>query len=301
MILGPKQCIPALAAARMQRWALLLAAYTYDICFRPTQSHGNADALSRLPVKANQTIGNPLDPTVFNIAQLQVLPISAADLMAVTRSDPILSKVLRYLRKGWPEQIPDTLLPYWRKRNELTLEEDSILWGIRVVVPKKLREWFLDELHLSHPGVVRMKALAHSHVWWPELDRHLEDRVKSCMACQSVKQAPPKAPLHPWAWPTAPWKRIHVDFAGPIMGKMLFVITDTHSKWPEVCVMSTTTSAKTIVVLRDLCARYGLPNQLVSDNGPQFTSDEFRQFCQSNGVKHIGLQVTEQPSDSSVQ
>ena len=117
-----------------------------------------------------------------------------------------------------------------------------------------------------------MKALARSHVWWPELDRHLEDRVKSCTACQSVKQAPPKAPLHPWAWPTAPWKRIHVDFAGPIMGKMLFVITDAHSKWPEVCVMSTTTSAKTIVV---------------SDNGPQFTSDEFRQFCQSNGVKHI--------------
>ena len=136
-ILGPKQGIPALAAARMQRWALLLAAYTYDICFRPTQSHGNADALSRLPVKAKQTTGNPADPTVFNIAQLQVLPISAADLMAATRSDPILSKVLRYLRKGWPEQIPNALLPYWRKRNELTLEEDSILWGIRVVVPKK--------------------------------------------------------------------------------------------------------------------------------------------------------------------
>ena len=91
-----------------------------------------------------------------------------------------------------------------------------------MVVPKKLRERFLDELHLSHPGVVRMKALAHSHIWWPELDRHLEDRVKSCMACQSVKQAPPKAP----------WKRIHVDFAGPIMGKMLFVTTDAHSKWP---------------------------------------------------------------------
>ena len=195
-ILGPKQGIPALAAARMQRWALLLAAYTYDICFRPTQSHGNADALSRLPVKAKQTTGNPADPTVFNITQLQVLPISAADLMAATRSDPILSKVLRYLRKGWPEQIPDALLPYWRKRNELTLEEDSILWGIRVVVPKKLRERVLDELHLSHPGVVRMKALARSHIWWPELDRHLEDRVKSCTACQSVKQAPPKAPLH---------------------------------------------------------------------------------------------------------
>ena len=74
-----------------------------------------------------------------------------------------------------------------------------------------------------------MKALAHSHVWWPELDREVEDRVKACMSCQAVKHAPAKAPLHPWAWPTAPWECIRVDFAGPVAGRMPFIAVDAHS------------------------------------------------------------------------
>ena len=68
---------------------------------------------------------------------------------------------------------------------------------------------------------------------------------------------------------------------------MLLIIVDAHSKWPEVCVMDSTTSAKTIVALREVFARFGLPKQLVSDNGPQFTSVEFNQFLKTNGVKHI--------------
>ena len=71
------------------------------------------------------------------------------------------------------------------------------------------------------------------------------------------------------------------------MGKMLFVVTDARPKWPEVCVMDSTTSSKTITVLREMFARYGLPRQLVSDNGPQFTLSEFKQFLRCNGVKHI--------------
>ena len=96
-----------------------------------------------------------------------------------------------------------------------------------------------------------------------------------------------KAPLHPWAWPTLPWQRIHVDFAGPVRGKMLLIIIDAHSKWPEVYTMSSTTASKTIAKLRDAFARFGLPEQLVSDNGPQFVSEELEFFLRRNGVKHI--------------
>ena len=92
--------------------------------------------------------------------------------------------------------------------------------------------------------------------------------VKGCCACQEVKQAPPVAPLHPWIWPSQPWKHIHVDFAGPFMGGSYLIVVDAHSKWPEVHHMSTTTKTKTIQVLRSLSARYGIPEQLVSDNGP---------------------------------
>ena len=132
-----------------------------------------------------------------------------------------------------------------------------------------------------------MKALAHSHVWWPELDREVEDRVKACMSCQAVKHAPAKAPLHPWAWTTAPWERIHVDFAGPVAGRMLFIAVDAHSKWPEVCVMNSTTAGRTVAVLREMFARNGILCQVVFDNGPQFISEEFQHFLTSNRVKHL--------------
>ena len=102
-----------------------------------------------------------------------------------------------------------------------------------------------------------------------------------------VKNLPAKAPLHPWARPTVPWERIHVDYVGPILKKMLLVAVDAHFKWPEVCVMTSTTSANTISALREMFARLGIPRQLVSDNGPQFTSEEFVHFMRANGVKHI--------------
>ena len=136
-----------------------------------------------------------------------------------------------------------------------------------------------------------MKALARSHVWWPNVDQQIEERVKSCAACQANKNTPPKAPLHPWAWPTAPWLRVHVDFAGPIWGKMLMVVTDAHSKWPEVIVMTSTTAGRTIAELRNLFARYGIPEQVVTDNGPQFASEEFGEFMRMNGVKRALLPV----------
>ena len=95
-----------------------------------------------------------------------------------------------------------------------------------------------------------MKALARSYVWWPELDKEVEVCPKACSACQTNKHAPAEAPLHPWSWATALWERIHIDYAGPVAGKMLLVVTDAHSKWPEVVVMDSTTSSKAIAVLR---------------------------------------------------
>ena len=104
-----------------------------------------------------------------------LLPVCSSELMAATCTDPQLSKILQYVRKGWPEKILDTLRPFWQRRSELTVEGDSVLWGVCVVIPTKLRHRVLEELHRGHPGVVRMKALARSHVWWPELDRDVEN------------------------------------------------------------------------------------------------------------------------------
>ena len=80
---------------------------------------------------------------------------------------------------------------------------------------------------------------------------------------------------------------MHVDFAGPFLDKMFLVVVDAHSKWPEVIQMPLTTSLKTIEPLRTLFTKYRLPEQLVSDNRPQFTSEEFANFIKANGIKHI--------------
>ena len=195
MILGPKNNIPPLAAARMQRWALLLSAYMYDIQFKPTGLHGNADGLSRLPLSATTPVDESTDASIFNIMQLEALPVQSSDIRKATQSDQILSKVLHSLHHGWPTEVHGPLIPFWKRRYEMSVEDDCILWGMRVVVPSKLRNQVLSELHRGHPGIVRMKALARSYVWWPDLDHQIKESAKSCSACQANKHAPAKAPL----------------------------------------------------------------------------------------------------------
>jgi transposase InsO family protein len=132
-----------------------------------------------------------------------------------------------------------------------------------------------------------MKTLARSHAWWPGIDHDIELLAKSCVGCQAVKSATQAAPIHPWEWPSRPWERIHIDFAGPFLNSMFLVIVDAYSKWPEVIPMKTTTSSQTVDVLRSVFARNGIPSQIVSDNGPQFTSEEFANFTRGNGIRHI--------------
>ena len=94
-ILGPKKGIPLMAAAHLQRWAIILASYQYDIEFKLTKAHANADGLSRLPWSTNTT-ASLSDPEIFNISQIEALPVTGVQLQDATRTDPVLSKVLRY-------------------------------------------------------------------------------------------------------------------------------------------------------------------------------------------------------------
>ena len=147
------------------------------------------------------------------------------------------------------------------------------------MIPPKLQSYVLEELHVSHLGMVRMKTLAKKHLWWPNLDKELEELVQNCHAYQANQQKPATAPLYPWSWPTGAWQQIHIDFARLFSGNMFFLVLDAYSKWLEIFLMPTTTSNKTIETFKSLLARYGLPEQIVSDNGPQFTSNEFKWFC----------------------
>ena len=153
--------------------------------------------------------------------------------------------------------------------------------------PIKYQIQVLNELHSGHLGVVKMKALARSYVWWPGMDKAIEQMTKECKGCQLAQKNAETAPLHLWEWPARPWQQIHVDFAGPFLGEMFLVVVDAHSKWPEVVKMNSTTATKTVEELRELFTTHGLPEQLVSDNAPQFVAEEFRSFMRSNDIKHI--------------
>ena len=138
-ILGPTQGIPSLAAARFQRWAIQLAGYSYQIRFRPTNQHCNADGLSRLPLKDKSPIGNPPDPMIFNVSQVDALPVTVKKLQTATCNDPILGKVLNYVRRKWSHHTNKCLQPYEKINQELTTEAYCLLRGTRVIVPLKLR------------------------------------------------------------------------------------------------------------------------------------------------------------------
>ena len=285
-ILGPTKGVPSVAAVQMHRWALLLAAYNYNIEFRPTTTHCNADALSRLPLPDDGK-QRPSETGMYHVRQIESLPIMSQAVRKATQRDPTLSKVEEYVLKGWPEEVPNTLLTYRNKQVELSVEQGCLLWGGRVIIPQSLKQKILANLHREHLGISKMKTLARSHIWWRGLDYDLEVLVKNCAACAAVKQAPPKAPLLPWTWPSRPWQRVHIDFAGPFVEKMFLIVVDAYSKWGEVIIMNQTTAAKTISTLRQLFVSHGIPEQIVSDNGPQFVSSDFTEFLKLNGVRHI--------------
>ncbi|PFX11662.1 Uncharacterized protein K02A2.6 [Stylophora pistillata] len=148
------------------------------------------------------------------------------------------------------------------RKDELTLQDGCLLWGSRVIIPPKYRTQLLEQLHEGHPGIVRMKALARSYIWWPGMDKEVEQTAKGCTGCQLTQKNPKTAPLHTWEWPARPWQRIHIDFSGPFLGTMFLIVVDSHSKWPEVIAMTTTNAARTIEELRKLFATNGLPEQL---------------------------------------
>ena len=158
-ILRPKKAVPTLAAVRMQRWALILTAYDYELEFRVTQDHANADMLSRLPLET------ATEEPVFHTTVSEELPVMAEQIVELTRKDPVLSKVWTDTLNRWPNHVNGAeLQPYFKRKQELSVEGGVVLWGLRVVIPTPLKQRILGELHEEHLGMFRMKALARNYV-----------------------------------------------------------------------------------------------------------------------------------------
>ena len=266
---------------------LTLASYKYSLVFRTSTANGNADALSRLPFpQAPKQV--PIPPEVVLLMEhLEMAPVTAVDIKRETAQSPLLASILQKVLTGWTYDCDRAdLKPFRSRRMELSAQQGCILWGSRVVVPASLRTATLQLLHDSNPGISRMKSLGRMFVWWPGFDQDVEEVVQQCATCQRSHVVPAQAPLHPWEWPAHPWSRLHVDYAGPYLGHR-FLGIDAHSKWLEVCPMTSTTAVAMVERLRSVFAQFGIPDMVVTDNRTNFVSAEFQQFMYRNGVRHV--------------
>lgn len=286
-LLSPSTPVSTHTASRIQRWSLTLGAYDFSWEYRPGHKNADADFFSRFPAShgPDKVVPVPGD-TVLLLSWLDSLPVTSRDVKRATHTDPILAQVLRWTMLGWPSSTPRDFAVYFQRRLELSAEDGCLLWGARVVIPVSLRAAILDCLHDGHPGIVQAKSFARSYVWWPGLDADLERACRNCQQCQAVAHKPAAAPSHAWEWPQEPWSRLHVDYAGPFMGKMWLVVVDAHSKWLEVLPTNSTSTESTISRLRPLFAAEGIPNVIVTDNATSFTGDAFQRFCAINGITH---------------
>ena len=211
-------------ASRLQRYALFLAGYDYQIEYKNITGHGNANGLSRLPFKTEERAKEVVDPVNgFNMIQFEPLPITVDNVWRETQRDPILSQVHEMVTKGCLSSHVPVLDPFYACKNEITVHSGCWMWGVRVIVPLKRRPQVYEELHKGHLGVVKMKALARSYIWWPGIDKEIEETAKTCSGCQPMQAEPITAPVNPWKWSSPPWQRIHTDFAGPFLGCMFSV------------------------------------------------------------------------------
>ena len=265
----------------------MLSGYNYRLRYRKGKDHGNADGVSRVPLLAIESEVSDIANEI-NMVSLDHSPVTCKEVKNATEKDVVLSRVSDFVLHGWPDEMEVDIgfVPYHRRKEELAVESGCVLWGSRVVIPEKLRDQVLQELHEGHIGMVRMKMLSRAFVWWPELDKDIEEACAGCEQC-IMHQNNPSQTVHPWEPASKPWERLHIDYAGPYLGRMFLVLVDTFSKWLEVFSVPSASSLCTIEKLRVAFAAHGLPEVIVSDNGSAFTSDEFGEFVKRNGITHI--------------
>ena len=282
--------------ARIQRWLLRLQRYSFTVEYRPGH-HNPADYLSRhpLPVKRLHLSTNAVEDYVLFVRDNAFPAISVEDVAEHTRQDVDLQCVVAAVRGElqWNDVLanPSTVVRALASvRHELTVSPGAtcLLRRTALVLPASLQRRAVQVAHEGHLGIVKTKNLLRESVWFPRLDRLVEEEIGSCTLCQAATyHSLPRPPLEMTELPQGPWKNISADFVGPFpSGDSLLVVTDEYSRYPVVQVIRTTSAKAIIPKLAEIFSMLGLPDELKSDNGPPFNSRELADFAKRMGFKH---------------
>ena len=275
------------APPRLQRMLLRLQKYDYDIVYKPGKEMILPDSLSRLP---KQTKDQEIDLKLA-VCFVQFSTQKLNELREATVRDEQLNSLMNYIVKGFPEKgrdLPFAIRNYWSMRDQLSIEDGVILKGNQVVIPEKLRRYYLDKIHESHQGITRAQQRAKSCVYWPGIYQDIDSLVSTCKDCQENQRSQTKESLDPIVSdiPNIPWHTLGTDFF-QFENNEYLIVADYFSKYMLFEKMSgNPNSGDAARYTTKLISQFGIPNTIISDNGGQFIGKEYKQMVQEYGITH---------------
>ena len=271
-------------SARVARWVLRLQPYRFKVQYVPGKQN-IADPLSRLGKGRGVCFNGDAEEFIRFVAEASTpAAMSVREVEEVSWVDPEVSQLRQCITTGeWDNAPPQ----YKAVRNELSVLGKLVLRGTRLLIPEKLLDRVVDLAHEGHQGLTKTKQRLRSKVWWAGIDRQVEAKCKTCHGCQLVGLPTPPEPLKHSEFPSQPWQDLAADLMGPLpSGEYVFVVVDYYSRYFEVDILKSVTSASIIGSLERIFCTHGLPLSLKTDNGSQFTSEEFGTFLKTNSIQH---------------
>ena len=279
---------------RVQQFWMRLMRFTYTISHVPGKDLVTADALSRAPVtESNQDDDRLRDEVqVFVNFVIQNLPATDSRIQQIKKAqekDTVCQAIKQYCEEGWPVRnlIKGTVKSYLPMAAELTVQEGLLMRGSRIVIPAALRLEILAKLHTGQ-GITKCRERARQSVWWPGLGKQLEEMILKCsVCCQDRFQY--AEPLIPSSFPDLPWQKVATDLW--YWKATYLLLVDYFSRYIEIAKLTKVTSNKLIHHIKSIFARHGIPQEVRSDNGPQYASSVFDKFAK----EYVFLHVTSSP------